>query len=48
MGASGILKRQVSRLREEIDGRVNVFFSRTIEGEWPHLWTIPAGSSLRP
>ncbi|MBL0406779.1 transposase [Microvirga aerilata] len=32
------MKRQVSRLCEEIDGPVNVFHSRTIEGEWPHLW----------
>src|SRR3954454_16083432 len=38
MGASGISKSQVSRLIEEIDGRVNAFLSRPIEGEWPYLW----------
>src|SRR5271166_7160348 len=30
--------REVSRLVEEIDGRVNAFFARPIEGEWPYLW----------
>ena len=38
MGASGVSKSQVSRLIEEIDGRVNAFLSRPIEGEWPYLW----------
>jgi putative transposase len=38
MGASGISKSQVSRLCEEIDGRVNAFLARPIEGEWPYLW----------
>jgi putative transposase len=38
MGASGVSKSQVSRLVEEIDGRVNAFLGRPIEGEWPYLW----------
>jgi transposase-like protein len=38
MGASGISKSQVSRLCEEIDGRVNAFLARPIEGKWPYLW----------
>ena len=35
---SGISKSQVSRLREEIDGKVKAFLDRPIEGEWPYLW----------
>src|ERR1700760_325545 len=38
MGASGVSKSQVSRLVEEIDGRVNAFLGRPIEGDWPYLW----------
>jgi transposase-like protein len=38
MGASGVTKSQVSRLVEEIDGRVNAFLARPIEGEWPYVW----------
>jgi putative transposase len=38
MGASGVSKSQVSRLVEEIDGRVNAFLARPIEGAWPYLW----------
>ena len=38
MGGSGLSKRQVSRLCEEIDERVNAFLSRPIEGAWPYLW----------
>jgi len=38
MGMSGISKSQVSRLCEEIDGRVNAFLGRPIEGDWPYLW----------
>jgi putative transposase len=38
MGAPGVSKSQVSRLVEEIDGRVNAFFARPLEGEWPYLW----------
>ena len=35
---SGISKRQVSRLCEEIDVKVKAFLDRPIEGEWPYIW----------
>ena len=38
MGASGISRSQVSRLCEEIDGKVKAFLERPIEGDWPYLW----------
>jgi transposase-like protein len=38
MGGSGVSKSQVSRLCEEIDGRVGAFLTRPIEGAWPYLW----------
>jgi len=38
MGMSGISKSQVSRLCEEIDGRVKTFLERPIEGDWTYLW----------
>jgi len=38
MGMTGISKSQVSRLCEEIDGKVQAFLDRPIEGEWPYLW----------
>jgi transposase-like protein len=38
LGMSGISKSQVSRLCEEIDGRVKAFLDRPIEGDWPYLW----------
>jgi transposase-like protein len=38
MGGSGISKSEVSRLVEEIDGRVNTFLARPLEGEWPYVW----------
>ena len=38
MGMSGISKSQVSRLCEDIDGRVLEFLDRPIEGHWPYLW----------
>jgi transposase-like protein len=38
MGMNGISKSQVSRLCEEIDGRVKEFLERPIEGQWPYLW----------
>src|SRR6202158_806576 len=38
MGMSGISKSQVSRLCEEIDGRVQTFLDRPIEGDWPYIW----------
>src|SRR5690349_12535398 len=37
-GGSGISKSEVSRLVEEIDGRVNAFLNRPLEGEWPYVW----------
>jgi hypothetical protein len=50
MGMSGISKSQVSRLCEEIDGRVKAFLERRpIEGEWPYLWGAkpPSATGLR-
>jgi putative transposase len=38
MGASGISKSQVSRLCEDIDGKVKAFLERPIEGDWPYIW----------
>jgi transposase-like protein len=38
LGMSGISKSQVSRLCEEIDGKVKAFLERPIEGDWPYLW----------
>ena len=38
MGGSGVSKSEVSRLVEEIGGRVNAFLNRPIEGEWPYPW----------
>src|SRR5450631_3884311 len=38
MGMEGISKSQVSRLCEEIDGKVTAFLERPIEGDWPYLW----------
>src|ERR671911_2369277 len=38
MGGSGVSKSEVSRLVEEIDGRVNAFLTRPLEGAWPYLW----------
>jgi hypothetical protein len=38
MGMGGISKSQVSRLCEEIDGRVKAFLDRPIEGDWPYVW----------
>jgi len=38
MGNDGISKSQVSRLCEEIDGKVKAFLDRPIEGDWPYLW----------
>jgi len=35
---TGISKSQVSRLCEEIDGKVKAFLERPIEGDWPYLW----------
>jgi transposase-like protein len=38
MGMSGISKSQVSRLCEEIDGKVKAFLERPLEGDWPYIW----------
>ena len=38
MGMSGISKSQVSRLCGEIDGKIQGFLGRPLEGEWPYLW----------
>ena len=38
MGMSGISKSQVSRLCAEIDGKIQGFLERPLEGEWPYLW----------
>lgn len=38
MGMTGISRSQVSRLCEEIDGKVKAFLNRLIEGDWPYLW----------
>ena len=38
MGMTGISKSQVSRLCEDIDGRVQAFLDRPIEGDWPYVW----------
>jgi len=38
MGMTGISKSQVSRLCEEIDGKVAAFLTRPLEGDWPYLW----------
>jgi len=38
LGMSGISKSQVSRLCEEIDGKVKAFLEGPIEGDWPYLW----------
>src|SRR2546428_13761413 len=38
MGMTGIPKSQVSRLCEEIDGKIAAFLNRPLEGEWPYLW----------
>jgi putative transposase len=38
MGMSGISKSQVSRLCEEIDGKVKAYLDRPLDGDWPYLW----------
>jgi len=37
-GMNCISKSQVSRLCGEIDGKINSFLDRPLEGEWPYLW----------
>ena len=38
MGMTGISKSQVSRLCDEIDGKIAAFLDRPLEGEWPYIW----------
>jgi transposase-like protein len=38
MGLAGVSKSEVSRICAEIDGRVQAFLGRPIEGSWPYLW----------
>jgi putative transposase len=38
MGMTGISKSQVSRLCEEIDGKIATFLNRPLEGDWPYVW----------
>ena len=38
MGMSGNSKSQVSRLCEDIDGKVKAFLNHPLEGDWPYLW----------
>ena len=37
MGMSGISRNQVSRLCEEIDGKLKALLDRPIEGDWPYI-----------
>jgi transposase-like protein len=47
MGMSGITKRQVSRLCEEIDERVQAFLDRPIEGDCPYFWIDATFAKVR-
>ena len=47
MGMTGISKSQVSRLCEDIDGRVKAFLDRPIEGDWPYVWVDATYVNLR-
>ena len=47
MGMSGVSKSQVSRLCEEIDGKVKAFLERPIEGDWPYLWIDATNLKVR-
>ncbi len=38
MGMTGISKSQVSRLCEEIDGKIDSFLQRPLDGDWPYVW----------
>ena len=38
MGGTGLSKSQVSRLCQDIDGRVEAFLNRPLEGDWPYVW----------
>jgi len=45
MGMSGISKSLVSRLCEEIDGKVKAFLDRPIEGDWRSAFGLTCGST---
>ena len=47
LGAGGMPRSQVSRLRTEIDTRVNAFLSRPLEGGWPYLWLDATSLKVR-
>lgn len=47
MGMSGISKSQVSRLCEEIDGKVKAFLDRPIEGDGPSRWIAATYLAVR-
>lgn len=47
LGMSGVSKSQVSRLRGELDERVNAFLGRQIEGGWPYLWVDATHGKIR-
>ena len=47
MGMSCISKSQVSRLCEEIDGKVKALLNRPLEGDWPYLWIDATYLKLR-
>lgn len=38
MCGTGMSKSQVSRLCQDIDGRVEAFLNRPLEGDWPYVW----------
>lgn len=38
LGLSGISKRQISQLCQELDERVQAFFTRPLTGEWIYVW----------
>ena len=38
LGASGVSRSEVSRLCEEVEGRVREFLARPLEGEFPFVW----------
>lgn len=47
IGMSGISKGQVSRLCEEMDGKVKAFLTRPLEGDWPYLWIYAISLKVR-
>ena len=47
MGLQGISKSTVSKLRKDIDERVNEFLNRPLAGEWPYVWLDAAYLKVR-